>query len=388
MGKTSTFLRECLLKSRTAPQPGDELFWNTFERDRGKVSNVKNIADAIAGVDGYEYSNGKRIDEPFRDITIRTWYNMFHIGNYYAGLFVPDSEDKKFKRQIRKIWDVLIRNTIMGSVFLGYGEDLVELDRQILIQKNDLDGIPKARLSCPFRLYTRVGFGKYYSILAGHEIENNILEDRLVQFCIDGSNYWLEWWHILTETLGAFERVKSLAKFAAVRTIVSVDEGEAELQKELYDAMESLYPVLCKKGGVAAIKDGGGGSLIDNEYQPHEFTPPNLPRELFDFYVNYFDLITDQLGYAGKSSPHKMERLTHQESLQGSNVVSTIQYYLCERINSCFDVCREVFGEEVIPEDFEVTISNQMAANAILEPQEVYQGNNSSFSRNNEQGHN
>lgn len=77
----------------------------------------------------------------------------------------------------------------MGNVYLGYGEDLVDLDRQILIAKNDMDGLPKARLHCKFRLYNRVGFGKYHSILAGHDIEDPILEDRLVLFGIDDSNY-------------------------------------------------------------------------------------------------------------------------------------------------------------------------------------------------------
>lgn len=75
---------------------------------------------------------------------------------------------------------------------MGYGDDLVELDKQILIQKNDMDGLPKARLHSKFRLYKRVGFGKYYSLLAGHEIEDPILEDRLVLFGIEDSNYWME----------------------------------------------------------------------------------------------------------------------------------------------------------------------------------------------------
>lgn len=88
--------------------------------------------------------------------------------------------------------------------------------------------------------------------------------------------------------------------------------------------MEGLFPVLRKKGGVASISPGSG-VLVDNEYQPHEFVPVDAPRQLLEFYITYFDLMTDNLGYAGKGSPHKMERLTQQESMQGSNVVSTIQ---------------------------------------------------------------
>lgn len=191
-GEIDTFLRTCLLRTNVVPMPGDEMYWNTFEKDRGHVSNVKSIHDAIAGHDGVEYGKGEerpRIDAPFRDITINTWYKMFHVGNYYAGLFVPECEDKEFKRDLLQIWDILIRNTMMGSVFLGYGDDLVQMDRDLIIEKNDLDKLDSAQLHCPFRLYTRVGYGKYYSILAGYEIEDEDLEDRLVKFWIRDSNY-------------------------------------------------------------------------------------------------------------------------------------------------------------------------------------------------------
>lgn len=190
----------------------------------------------------------------------------------------------------------------------------------------------------------------------------------------------------MTETLGGFERVKALAKFVGVRTIVSTGEGEEELSKELSDAMDGVYPVLVRKGGIAKIK-AGGGEITENDYQPHEFVPVDAPRQLFDFYVTWFDLKTDDLGYSGKSSPHKMERLTQQESIQGSNVVSTIQYYLSQRLNSCFDVAREVLGD-AIPEDFKVVITNRASASAILDPEqgELMQqlGQNNRFDNSND----
>lgn len=77
----------------------------------------------------------------------------------------------------------------MGNVFLGYGEDLVQKDRELIVAKGDLDNLPNAQLHCPFRLYTRVGYGKYYSLLAGHELEDESLEDRLVKFWIRDANY-------------------------------------------------------------------------------------------------------------------------------------------------------------------------------------------------------
>lgn len=398
--KIDTFLRDCLLKCRDVPQPGDDITWSTLEKDRGHVSLVKAISDAIADASGdsknIEGGKSTRIDEPFRDITINTWYKLFHVGNYYAGLFVPDTKDDKKKREILQIWDLLIRNSILGEVYLGYGEDLIELDREIMKLKNDQDNFPNAQLRCPFRLYTRNGFGKFYSILAGHYIEDEKLEERVVKFWIRDANYWLNWWHVLTETLGGFERVKALAKFVGVRTIVSTGEGEEELTKELSDAMEGVYPVLVRKGGVAKIR-AGGGEITENDYQPHEFVPLDAPRQLFDFYVTFFDLMTDDLGYSGKSSPHKMERLTQQESIQGSNVVSTIQYYLSQRLNSCFDVAREVLGD-AIPEDFKVVITNRASASALLDPergeimdqlQQLGQNNGfNNFNNNNDaQGH-
>lgn len=188
-GKIDTYLRDCLLKCRSAPTPGDDVHNKTFEKDRGKVSMVNTVANAIRAAGGEIVEEGQevpRIDEPFRDITIRTWYKLFHVGNYYSGLLVPECGDNEFKRDLLQIWDILIRNTIMGSVFLGYGEDLVELDRELMIKKGDCDNLPNAQLHCPFRLYTRIGYGKYYSILAGHEIsdpEGKLgLEDKLVKF--------------------------------------------------------------------------------------------------------------------------------------------------------------------------------------------------------------
>lgn len=193
--KIDTFLRDCLLKCRHVPQPGEDITWSTLEKDRGHVSLVKAISDAIADASGdsknIEGGKSTRIDEPFRDITINTWYKLFHVGNYYAGLFIPDTKDDKKKREILQIWDLLIRNSILGEVYLGYGEDLIELDREIMKLKNDHDNFPNAQLHCPFRLYTRNGFGKFYSILAGHYIEDEKLEDRVVKFWIRDANYWM-----------------------------------------------------------------------------------------------------------------------------------------------------------------------------------------------------
>lgn len=196
-GKVSSFLRDCLLKCNRAPYPGDDVHNKTFEKDRGHVSMVNTIEKAIKKAGGEvsdeENDETSRIDEPFRDIIIRTWYKMFHVGNYYAGLFVPECSDEEFKRDLLQIWDILIRNTIMGSVFLGYGEDLAALDKEIMIQKGDVDNLPNAQLHCPFRLYTRTGYGKFYSILAGHEIDDTDgkigLEDKLVKFWIRDANY-------------------------------------------------------------------------------------------------------------------------------------------------------------------------------------------------------
>lgn len=69
----------------------------------------------------------------------------------------------------------------------------MQLDRDIMEQKGDMDNLPNAQLNCPFRLYRRTGYGKYYSILAGHAINDEDgklkLEQRLVKFWIRDSNY-------------------------------------------------------------------------------------------------------------------------------------------------------------------------------------------------------
>lgn len=105
-GKISSFLRDCLLGCSRAPHPGDSVHNKTFEKDRGHVSMVNTLEKAIKEAGGEVVEEGEertRIDEPFRDIIIRTWYKMFHVGNYYAGLFVPECNDKKLKRQLLQI---------------------------------------------------------------------------------------------------------------------------------------------------------------------------------------------------------------------------------------------------------------------------------------------
>lgn len=77
---------------------------------------------------------------------------------------------------------------------MAYGEDLVELDKEIIMSKNDVKGLFKARLTTPFRLYTINGSGEIYSILASSKLEDKSgkLLSRLVKFSIGDGNYWLE----------------------------------------------------------------------------------------------------------------------------------------------------------------------------------------------------
>lgn len=367
MSKIETFLQNCFLNSRATPKPGDQLDFLALEKKwAGKTSLTKVVEEAIRGVQG-EDGKPVRIDEPLRDLTIKTYYFLTHISNYYSGLFTPYTKDKKFLRDIEEIWDILIKNTIFGGVYVGYGDDLIDLDKA-LIGSEDPDN---AQLSCPFRLYSRQEKGKFYSILAAKPLKEKSgkLDSRLVKFWIRESNFWLEWWHLLTEFFGGVERVKMIAKAATVRTICSTDGGSQDFENEMEGLLSGLYPVMRRKGTTEKILEGSGEVATENEYTPHEFVPIDSPRKLLDFYVNYLDIFSDFLGYGGKASPHKMERLTEQEASQGSDVVATIQNFLQRRIQSCFDQMRKIYPGK-IPEDFEITVSNRSTAQSILDPQE------------------
>lgn len=154
--------------------------------------------------------------------------------------------------------------------------------------------------------------------------------------------------------------MKNVAKFVPIRTVVCVVEGEEDFNHEMSSAADSIYPALKKKGPTASINKAG---QVSNAYAPHEFVPVDLPKQLLEFYQSFFDIQTDYLGFAGKSSPYKKERLTEVESAQGASVVAAIQQYLCQRISSCFDVCRSKFldfkGESIIPDDFEIFITSK-----------------------------
>lgn len=79
---------------------------------------------------------------------------------------------------------------------------------------------------------------------------------------------------------------------------------------------------------------------------------------------------------------------------------------MCQRINSCFDVCRKVWNDKaknklekdepketekgkkttsgIIPDDFEVTLTSKVAAEAILDPEQEQLQQETGFNGNNE----
>lgn len=117
--KISTFLRECFVNSRGVPSPDEEIYNSVLENDRKHVSIVDQIDQAIrhAGKSpeseldsepieaggSKEKKTANRIDAPLRDITINTFFKLFHIGNYYCSLLSPKSDNKKFLREILQV---------------------------------------------------------------------------------------------------------------------------------------------------------------------------------------------------------------------------------------------------------------------------------------------
>lgn len=363
--KLGTVLRKVFEKTPSEYQfsTDDPLLKNILDSEAKESSIVKELSEAFQG-EG-------RVDSPLRNIVVNIWTRLNSVGDYYCGLFIPRSKNKNFCDEIYFIWDILIRKAILGTVYVAYGQEYLDLDKQNKssdLDFNDIRGWSK------FRLYAKESDGKYYSLLARASIsfEGKEHEEKFIKFNMGDSNFWLQWWHVLYEYIGGMERVKDMALFTPIRTIAAYGESDTSLINELKSAKESPYPVLVKPGGVASLNNS---QLTTNEYEAHEFVPPDLPKIMFEFWNGYFDIMTDNLGYSGRGTPIKNERLMKLESMQSIGVLCSVQHYIAKRLTTSFNVLRFVYNKssEVIPWDFEVSINSKQAWDTIIDNRNIDQ---------------
>lgn len=102
---------------------------------------------------------------PFCNPVILVFQRLEHITQYFCGEFEIQTKDKVFRENFAGIWYEFIKGWYFGSIYVGYGEDFEEIDRQKFAKEGKnfyLEGIPGK-----FRIFTRGTHGTFHSVLSG-----------------------------------------------------------------------------------------------------------------------------------------------------------------------------------------------------------------------------
>lgn len=306
--------------------------------------------------------NNKLVKEGERGFTgtriLKNWHiNIFiHlqlIGQYFEGEFKPETENKEFLTEILSIWPDLIPAWYFGTVYIGYGEDLVEIEREYLRNNNKDYPEEKSKLWSKLRLYrkqqSKEGKNLYSSILSNMQ-GIAIDPERLVVCSCSGFINWVCWFDLLREYLAGQQ--KFISSFnACLKRVVSLVSNWPAFTKEI-EQFEDNTIILAK-----SITQAQG--INNNIYKPFEFMPLNAPEIILKTNQAYFELKASFLGVAGKALNNKSERMNLTETQQNLSLIQNMQARHLKSLELLALRMKAVFGP-AIPEDFKITLTQDL----------------------------
>ena len=297
-----------------------------------------------------------------KDFHLAALYRLKRVGEYIQGEYKATSEDEAFLNEFNAIHPEFIEGWYWRVIYIGYGEDLIELEKQALKKQQLPFKSNKCKFFSKFRIYTRVdtegtaNIGKYTSVLSGVtnlKIEN----ERLIACsCNDGAN-WLQWWELVREYNAGNQ--KFIAAFNASIKRLSVmiankDQWRAEAQQL---SNNNIY--------LTKYRDQTK-ELNNNKEKTIEIISPELASQILNLNQAYFETQAAWFGFAGKGTNNKTERLTAAENYQTLKLISNIQEHNLKKLNVVAWQMKQVF-KEAIPEDFKFEVSGQTMAMGVPE---------------------
>lgn len=298
-----------------------------------------------------------------KDFHLAALYRLKRVGEYIQGEYKAKSEDEEFLNEFNLIFPEFIEGWYWRTIYIGYGEDLVEQERKALI-KAELPYKPqKCKFNSKFRLYTKIDvdtgikkIGEYTSILSsvtGLKIENS----RLIPItCNEGAN-WLQWIELVREYNAGNQKFISAFNACIKRLSVVVVNKEAFDWERKQFQNNNIYWV--------KFKDQTRG-INNNKDKTIEIMPPELVLQILNLNQAYFETQAAWLGFAGKGTNNKTERLTAAENYQNLKIISNIQESNLRKLNTIAWLMKETFGE-VVPDDLKFEISGQGIAKGLPE---------------------
>lgn len=369
MNKIENLLSNAFRFVNSSFQPEDPITWNAWEKPRGvDLSLQKAIEDATQEAAISNDGSGGECDRYPNslgaNIYLRVFAELRLIARYFAGEFVLrcPKEFSDTKYELYQIWDLFIEKWYFSYVYIGYGEDLLELDKHII--KANPQANKEVFETCKFRLYTKSG-DKFYSIIAGGIVESSLVfEGRLVRCSLDEQVMWLCWFHILLEYVCGLDRC--LASFKAVsKQVITTDFGQEQVNSIL-EQVENTSTVFRKP---ATSED----QLEESLYSPLKFMDSNDATSMFGMLYDYIERQASKLGYVLKPANLKKERTNSGENFALNKNIFNFQTHMLRRLNNLIFNMRMKFGDQVIPEDMTVVLSNQAYALGLPNPADEFE---------------
>lgn len=364
MDKVQNLLNCAITNVGSNFNPGDEITWNSWELERGRQISLQNkIEEALEDIRNPESNQGvKGLDILSKNDYLKIFFEFRLIAKYFAGEFRLYSYiwNKNIKQEFYQIFDLFIEKWYFSYVYVGYGEDLLELDKRLFAANNSEKSANKDIYKfCRFRLYTKSG-DKFYSILAGQIVESRIVnEDRLVRCSFDEGTVWLYWWHILLEHFSGVKRCLNAWKSIS-KQIVMENFGEEE-KKSTKEQIANNDTIFFKP---MSTEDIGEETFC----QPMKFIDANDVSHMFGILYDYTERQAAKMGYVFRPSNLKKERTNSGENYALNKMIFNIQTVFLTKLNSCLFNMRKTFGGRVIPKELKFVLSNQAYALGLPNP--------------------
>lgn len=348
-------------------KPGEPLQWRDYqvktEHNVGLTQLLKNSIDEVnKEMENSSYAN------PFCNPVILLFKRLDFIARYFCGEFEIQTTDKKFRETFAGIWYQFIKGWYFSAIYVGYGEDFEEIDRQKFVKDGKnfyVEGIPGK-----YRLYTRGSNGTYHSVLSGQTGLNFTpqQERRIIKCDLDSQGYrrWLHWWKIWIDWEEGMQRFNAAGE-ALSKNVVLTPKTEQE-HKSIIKQFKN-WLCFIKRDGNQMFGNDSTPTMGKTKFEEVIFMPRETPMAIWEWFNRRFEADAGQMGYAPAIPQQKKERINSGENFPHQKQVANIVGDLLRELNYFFDRMRFSFPEGAIPFDLKIVRANQAEAQGLPDRQ-------------------
>lgn len=297
---------------------------------------------------------------------IARFYYLRLISQYYSGEFKPETEDEELLMNLRDVWKELIDGWYFGTVYIAYGEDVLNLEKSLWEQHGDKKDFHNCKWDNPIRLFkvesnAEDGTNLYTSVFS--KVKGiRLPEEELIACSCNGTYNWIVWWDLIGEYLAGLSAIPESIKTTR-KTWVAFIKNKKKFDFEA-SQFENDNSFLYKH-----LRDIDGDDA--NIYAPANFSPSlDAPQVQLKNLEAYFEHRAAWMGFTGKGSNNKTERLVAGEIYQDMKLISNMQESNLASLQSIF---KRFVLKHGLKDDLKIVLTGGTFAQGL--PQSLTQSN-------------